>query len=436
MARSRKGLKKQSSELENFEHSARSHLARQLSGLDDLPLYNWKPNEHGPEGSPQVVFDPWKNKFAANKLRDLVVAKQQAKQWNTKLLNGEDAFIPTTDDKNSVLDPLARRLWNDSRKFTDELREYAAPYQVEIARAFQQFGFSSGKYVFRLKNDTGAISEKHLIFELAYDLDDSLDGVYDIIDDLIFKWEESINDKKWDRALRSSVNMKRLNNIELDKREKRFAERFIDMAKASGVGSFSIGKKKGDVLCPDHGNPMMARKDSPDTLRCLVAGCTKVAKRKKKLEQPKPEQTIGQKLSAVLEGSKEAVLKFEGVVEGANVKGFEPQQFILDEIAQAAKNVSLAPQVVHSWADQKLASTVGTKQSVQLGYQPNDNPVCVHLDQNTHRIYLFQKDQQTGQDIWIDITSVGADVQVIQTINSYAEALVRLRPRMEGRPYY
>lgn len=393
-----------------------------------------------------MVFDPWKNGVAARKLQDLVVAKKLAKAWNTKLANNEDAYVPTTDDKSSVLDPIANALWNHSKKFTDELRDYADPYRVVISRKFERFGFSQGKYTFELRNDNGVLSSRQLLFELAYDLDDKFDGFYDIVDDMIFKWEEAVNDKKRDRALRTSVSAKRLNNLPLDKREQRFAERYIDMAKASGTGSFSIAKKHGDILCPDHGNPMMARKDDLDVLHCLVDGCTKVAKRKKKLEQPKSDQTIGQKLSAVLEGTSEAVLKFEGALDEGKFKGVSTEDFILDEMDRMATDTSISPSVIDLMADQykkisanrfnfqlshspQTASTVGTKQAMQLGFQRNDNPIVFHHDPSTQRAYLIQKDQQTGQDIWIDITSAGGSYDIKTDIGGLYEITVTLHPR-------
>lgn len=420
MGRSEKDRTWYDSVRESYVRSEKSPLEPPHWVLDESLRYNWNPSEQKQEGSREEVFDPWKNPIAKDKRLYFKKSAEARGLTNVTSPHGVKSYVLDETDEDMCLDPIALALHRHRQKFVEDVDAYVAPYDVQIF--FETVQLSAPQaYNLRLLFNSKEVNHRRIPFATAYAFRVDLQDLYDEFDNMIEEFEGKNNTKRV-RKIESIVHSKTLSNVALTSIETRYANKFRGVGKLLAKATES--KKQQDILCPVHGNPMMARKNEPGVLRCLVNGCTKRAKLKVK-QNASSGMTLGQKLNAVLNDPEER----PDVDLGAVTK-------VISEAAPVDPTfVENLKKMQEYFAPQSTSNAVGVTQTKQLGYQQNNQPVFVHYDQHTQNLYLYQRDQNTGQDVWIDVTRAGGNFDVRTDISGLCEVTVTLYPRMEGNPY-
>lgn len=408
---------------ESYERLGKLQLGHPRWVPDDSQLSSSKPNAPEPDGSLLVAFDPWRNPIAKEKRAYFKKVAEARGQYNLTSPSGVQSYVLDETDEDMCLDPIALALHRRRQKFVEDIRTYVAPYDVQVF--FEAVQLSAPQaYNLRLLFNGKEVNHRRIPFATAYTFRTDLQDLYDEFDNMIEQFEKA-NSTNPIRSVEKSVRSKLLSNVAFTDIEIRYSTKF----RGDGQPMAQLAKKQ-DILCPDHGNPMMARKDEPGVLHCLIPGCTKRAKLKSKpVEAAKlSKMTLGQKLNAVLNEPKDAEERPDGDL------GKAPEPKNMSETVTGKQIYSSAQGVtgIKTFSDalNAVAPIVQTQQRAPLGYVPNNNPVFIYVNPVAGgRAYLVQKDQVTGNDIYIDITTAQSKIDVSRSIAGLADITVTLHPR-------
>jgi hypothetical protein len=144
----------------------------------------------------------------------------------------------------------------------------------------------------------------------------SIDDVYTLFDRLIDK-HEAISSQRLPREIEASLLKRAKAGLSDDGKypavmsqmEKMYFDKYMVMDEKTGIPQFVVGKNndslsgerevkkyvkpkvRQQILCPDHGNPMMRKKGDNEHLYCTVVGCKQTLKRKVPLpDVPEPPE--------------------------------------------------------------------------------------------------------------------------------------------------
>lgn len=259
-------------------------------------------------------FDPFAaNPRAQNRLNSRLRAKQ---------LNQPD-YRAREEDFQAVLDPLSLQLQKDPDSLTRGMTEYLSPYSAAFSLVkkpmLTMHPDETHEFLLKLGLTKNGITQQVLTEKLPFSAAEtfkSIDDVYTLFDRLIDK-HEAMSNQRLPRDIEASLLRRSKNGLSDDKKypsvmsqmEKMYFDKYMVMDEKTGVPQYVAGKNKdslsGDrevkkyvkpkvrqqILCPDHGNPMMRKKGDNEHLYCTVVGCKQTLKRKVPLpDVPEPPE--------------------------------------------------------------------------------------------------------------------------------------------------